>query len=138
MLIRNARQLTRCWCDIHAPARCSLTQACNRDITSVLFCKLIIVDICRQFVNSHQFVNGQVEVICWVLYTFWYWMFLILKITTQIITISCEQVTKIRNWIVLSKPTQSGLKMDNNYTQLVNFRFLWPIFTFAFADNNHS
>ena len=56
---RNVRQLTHCWCDIHAPARCSLTQACYRDITSVLFCRMINVDILLLFLT--KFIRYKVE-----------------------------------------------------------------------------
>ena len=62
------------------------------DFRNPIMLRYILVS--RQFVNSHQFVNGQIEVICSVSYSFWHWKLLILKIKTQIITISCEQVTK--------------------------------------------
>ena len=41
--------MTLCWCATHAPAHCSITKAYYRDITSVLFCKLINVDILLLF-----------------------------------------------------------------------------------------
>ena len=57
---RNARQLTRCWCVTHAPAHCSITKAYYRDITSVLFCKWINVDILLLFLTI--FIHYKAEI----------------------------------------------------------------------------
>ena len=61
---RNARQVTHCWCDIHAPARCSLnTQAYYRDITSVLFCRLINEDILLLFLTIVIRYKAEIDIL---------------------------------------------------------------------------
>ena len=63
MLQKKCRQLTLCWCVIHVPAHCSNTKAHCRDISSVLFCKLINVDILLLFLTIFIHYKAEIDIL---------------------------------------------------------------------------